>query len=242
MRVEDVFEGLSYGELSNLALSGEGSGDIDTNRISKLVLYLNDGLARIHNRFKLREREISVRLVEDQKTYHLKSQFAESSGSTSVHYLMDLEDEEPFDDTILKILGVYDADTGKNLPVNDREHRDSVFTPKEKMLRVPEPEEGKILNVVYQATHSKLFGLNETETNLDDVLAQEVELPSYLEEAINNYVAHKLYSHMNGGDNAARARDYYGAYDLICSELEQKDTPNEGYHVSHMKLEERGFV
>ena len=39
MNIEDLFRNLSYGELSNLALSGEGLGTIVESARPKIVMY-----------------------------------------------------------------------------------------------------------------------------------------------------------------------------------------------------------
>ena len=241
MIVSDVFQSLSFGEFSNISVSDNGSGSIQEDQTAKVIHYLNEGLLRIYSRFFLKEGVLILKTDEEISHYHLLKAYAESSGSDKDHYILDLED--PFTEDLLKIISVYNLTRHFEHPLNDRMHRQSVFTPQSHILRIPEPITDEELKVTYQAKHIKLYKPGEAGgISVEDVLSQYIDMPVFLEEALRNYVAFKWYSNMNGPENASRSKDFFQSYDMICNDLERKDMPNESEHVSHDKLESRGFV
>jgi hypothetical protein len=235
MKVSELFRKLSLGELSNLSMSQDGSGQIQESKHAQLIGYANDGLLWLYTRFILSEKDLLIEQVGHITNYHMKRQFAESAGSDEEYpYIKDLPDE-PFEEDVIKILEVRDI-TGYAYPINDAELSNSLFTPKPDTLQVPNPRHGSPLSIVYQARHPKLF--DEGDGHLD----QDVELPFFLESALTNFIAYKVYSHMNGAENQAKSQEFMQTYEAICTNVEAKDTANQTTSTSHTKLEQRGFV
>lgn len=238
MKVQELFYRLSVGELSNLAMSKEGSGEIRPEDQGKLIVYVNAALTAIHKRFLLITREVLIETVDYITNYHLKTQYALSSNSDEPYkYIIDLGGS-PFDGEIIRILEVYDARKHK-LPLNDPGHSESLFTPGPFTLQVPNPINRNALSVMYQANHKPLefIGLKN-----DDVLAQEIDVPGFLEAAMTNHVAYKVFSHLNGQEHQAKAQEYLTLFDTDCAEIEEKDLINQSQSNTQTKLHERGFV
>lgn len=234
MTLLDLLRRLSYGELSNLAISGEGSGNIKDESRAKLIAYANEGLTRIYSRFILSEKSVLVETVEGITNYHLKTRFAESSGSDEpFQYIKDLF-AEPFVEDVIRILDVYDS-YGRKRVLNDDGDPDSLFTPRPDTLQVPHAKGGMALGIAYQARHPELFAEGH------DVLGQYIDLPVFLEPALQQFVAHKVYSHMNGQDHVAKGIEYANAYEALCQEIESRDLTRSTWHTTHTKLEDRGF-
>lgn len=242
MKVEELFRRLSYGELSNLAVGTEGSGAIEEAKYPQIILYANEGLKRLFTRFMLREKDVMIEMVSHITNYHLRKKFAETTGSdTPWPYIKDLPDE-PFEEDVVKILGVYDS-MGRKLPLNDMEDKTSLFTPQPDILQVPDPKAGQALGIAYQAYHRPLFhGAEGGTVDQETVLEQEIEIPQFLEGALQSYVAYKVYSHINGQENQMKSQEFLGTFTEICIEIEDRDLVNSTYHTSHSKLEQRGFV
>jgi hypothetical protein len=133
------------------------------------------------------------------------------------------------------IIAVHD-EFGQSLPLNDRAHPYSLFTPQPDILMVPNPQERRPLSVSYQARHRLL------DDREGHILDQEIDLPFALEGALQSFVAGKTYSHMNGQENLVKAQENMAAYDAICLEILDRDLVNETAYTSHFKLEIRGFV
>lgn len=237
MKIADLFRELSYGELSNLSLSNSGSGEINASKHPQVIKYTNDGLTALYSRFVLAEKELLLEQVEGVTQYHIKLKHTVSAGQSGEdHYIKDAAD--PFQDDLVKILQVWDM-AGCQLPLNDTGRDDSLFTPQHHILQVPTPNQGEPLAVIYQAKAKKLS--DKADGDLD-ILAQEFELPVIFENALQQYIAHKVFFHIGGQENLIKSQGYLSTYEAICLEVEQRDLANQTFNTSHSKLEQRGFV
>lgn len=239
LNIQDLFKALSYGELSNLAVSGSGSGEIIEAKWPQLIGYTNLALTALHSRFLLVERELIIEQVADETQYHLSSRYAEFGGEGSgvEHYYIKDSEEAPFKDDLIKVLSVWG--TGGCFGLNDQDNPGSLFTPTPLLLQVPSPIADEPLSVVYQAKHPALVDEMEEPNN---VLDQIIEIPHYLENALQAFVAHKVFSHMNGQENILKGQEFLAAYEADCIGIEQRDLANQTTQTSHTKLEKRGFV
>ncbi len=235
MRVSDLIRKLSYGELSNLAMSSEGSGTIKEASIPKIIQYLNDGMLKLHSRFNLSEKNLLILQLAHVTNYHLKKRFAEASESNEEnHYIKDLIGD-PFEEDVIKVLEVYDGN-GFVRPLNDKEDPYSVFTPQPDTIQVPNPVANIALAVTYQARHRPIIDHG------NEVLLQEFQIPFFLEPAIQSYIAYKVYSHMNGQENKLISQEHLQTYEMVCIDVESKDLVNNTFSTQDTKLEMRGFV
>lgn len=239
MKLVDLFRQLSFGELSNLAISKEGSGEIVEEKRPQLVQYVNDGLLALHSRFLLAEKDVLIEQIDSVTFYHLSRKYAVTSNSDAQwHYIKDLP-EDPFQEDLIKILSVFDVNTGCKRELNDTGNPVSLFTPQPNILQVPCPVTGEALCVIYQASHSKLDDRIDGPKNLLD---QSIDLPAYLKNPLQLYVAHKVFSHMNGQENVAKSQEYLASFETACLEVEDRDLVNQTFHTTHNKFKQRGFV
>lgn len=235
MRILELFRLLSYGELSNLDLSVEGSGSIKKERQPQLINYINEGLLKLHSRFPLIQKNLIVELQSTIITYPLKLEYAESVGSDVEYPFIKDRPDQPFAGDVIKILEVHSS-CGSELPLNDKGNPHSLFTPQPDVLQVPYPKAGLVLGVQYQARHPLLLVQGR------DLLEQKIEIPFFLEAALQNYVAHKVFSHMNGPENTAKSQEFMSHYETICVDIELRDLVNQSFGTTQHKLEMRGFV
>lgn len=232
MKVSQLFENLAMAELSNLAIADNGV--LADKAHQRILRYTDEALLALFTRFPLKTRNLIIEMQEHITKYHLAQKFAECSQSNEpFKYIKDLP-EEPFKDDALKILEVWDSQNRKR-PLNDPEHEHSVFTPQPTTLEVPIPLHGKALAVTYQARHPSL--VRETE-----YINQHIDIPVYLESALQNYIGSKVYSHMNGQENKITSQEFMMNYENSCLGVITEDMVNATNHTSHMKLEKRGFV
>jgi hypothetical protein len=108
MNVDQLFQNLSYGELSNLSMGVEGEGAIEEKHQPKIILHANEGLLRLYTRFLLLEKDVLIEQVEHITNYHLLKRFAESNWNPEEEpyaYIKDLG-REPFEEDVIKILSV----------------------------------------------------------------------------------------------------------------------------------------
>lgn len=237
MKISDLFRQLSFGELSNLSISNSGSGELDIKQHPKMIHYTNDGLLALYSRFILREKEVIIEQKTGVTEYLIDLNHTESQNESGFdHYIKDAED--PFEDDLIKILEAWDY-KGSKYFLNDVGQASSLFTPKHNMLQVPMPIDEEPISVVYQARAPKLIDVPAEGLDLVD---QEFDLPVILEKTLKQYIAYKVFSHMNGQENIIKGQEYLGAYEADCSLAEQRDLVNQTIHTSHSKLEQRGFI
>ncbi len=239
MKLSELFRRLSYGELSNLVISGEGSGTINENKHPQIIQYANEGLLRLHSRFVLRENNLIINLFDHITNYVLKVENAQSTMDSSVEYpfIVDLVGE-PFQGDVIKITAVADSLGGCHT-LNDTADCRSLFTPRPDTLQVPHPVTDVALGVSYQARHPII---RDVAIGGENLLDQIIDLPFFLEGALQSLVAHKVYSHMNTPENVAKGQEHLALADTICLEAEAKDLVNQSFATTDHKLHQRGFV
>lgn len=235
MKMSELFRRLAYGELTNLSMN-QGDGTLAVEKHPQMVQHANEALLRLFSRFVLKEKSLILVQTSHVINYHLKKQYAVSSDSADVkhRYILDCA-EEPFSEDVIRILEVVDEKGCKKV-LNDVENCESLFTPKPDTLQIPTPVDDVKLALIYQARHQKL------DDRPGEILDQEIDLPFFLEAALQNYIGYKTYSNMNGQENIVKGQENLAAYEAICVDVEQRDLVNQSFHTSHHKLEQRGFV
>lgn len=237
MKVSELFRRLSTGQLRNLAMANGGNGTIVPAEHAQLIDDTNEALLRLFSRMTLRENDLILETIENVTTYYLRKKHAESANNPNEYAYIKDKLGIPFEEDVLQILEVYD-EAGKSYPINDKEKYESLFTPFSDALQVPDPLCGRPFSVYYRARHPILLPVGSEDF---DILTQEIDLPSFLEGALQNYVASLVFSHMNGQENLIKSQEYLAAYDQICNGIEEKDLARQTWHTTHDKLEQRGF-
>lgn len=234
MNVAQLFAELSYGELSNLALSGEGSGMITDQAKPRVLVAANECLVRLYTRFILKENDLLLELVDHITNYHFLKKFAESQWETSTQdylYIKDLA-REPFTEDVIKVLAVYDS-YGQPLPLNDPDNEYSVYTPQGNVLQVPRPVTGFALAVGYQAKHAPLV--------LNEALDAEIVVPDVLWGAFKAYIAYHLYNSMNTQEAKVTAQEHLARYESICSEVVMQDLVSTSLSSTNTRFRKNGW-
>lgn len=234
MLLQDLYRDLSYGELSNLAMSNDGDGTIQEAQQPKIVRYTNEGLLALYSKFILLEKDLLIEQYEHITNYHLLKRFSQQGydpESEDYPYIIDLN-REPFSEDVLKILAVYDS-CGYARPINDNERADSLFSPQAKILQVPNPVAGEALSVLYQARHPELL-VSEPEG--------EIILPDVLKGALTAFVAYKVYSHMNTENSSAKAQEHYMIYENICTNVVEMDMVSTSTSTTNSRFEKNGWI
>lgn len=230
MKLLSLFERLSFAELSNLSIGMEGAGTIRDEDQRKVLAHTNDGLLQLYSRFILKTKYLLIEEQEHITQYHLIEKYTESKDCVEYPYIKDLIGER-FTGDLIRILEVY-GDCGEQFVLNDTEDCHSLFTPSPQTLQIPNPRTGRPKHILYQARHNII-------NNID--AEAWVEIPFVLEGALQAYIAHKIFSHMNGQENLLKSQDHYATYERICQEVEAKDLVSTSVSNSIHKLTERGF-
>lgn len=234
MTLQDLFNMLAQGELTNLPMAASGS--IDPGSYVKLTNYTNEALLKLYTRFVLKEDDLMLELYDHITNYHLIPRFAANYNAPSasqnepIRYILDLPGE-PFCDELIKVRRVFTIE-GIELSLNDDAALFGVFTPRIKMLQVPNPVLGMVLNVVYQRKHPFLKG----------ELSDEIECPDVLQDALTSFVAYKVFSHMNSTDSSAKSQEFMATYESICNEIVDRDLVNSSISQSNTRFSAGGWL
>lgn len=236
LTVQELFESLSYGELSNLHLGAEGGGTIDESKQPTVILYANEGLLKLHSRFCLIEKSLNLETVGHITNYHLVKRFAESNQDEKRErypYIKDLLCE-PFEEDVIRVLSVFD-NHGNRIPLNDQGNPRSVFTPQPTVIQVPNPITGISLAVSYQAKHKKLVADGSE-------ASQEILLPEILHVALTAYIAYNIYTTMSTAEATNKAQEHLAKYEATCQEAEDKDLLSTSNSQTNTRFEQNGFI
>ena len=248
MKLIEVFNQLTTGELSQLCIGGAAEGEITEANYGKVVGHINLGLIALYKRFYLKEGRISMDMVAGRHIYPIHSAYAinNTKSKEPVRYLKDSPTEK-FQDDILKIESVL-TDAGYEIPLNDVLDPLSIVTTGPTILRLPSPLVAQAnslpdqlktsdLTVVYRAAHPKLnpdLGSFNPETI-------ELELPESHLEALLLFVASRahtpggLVNEFNAGNN------YASKYEMECLRLEQFNLQID-HNMSNHRLIRNGWV
>lgn len=245
LTINEIFQNLSYGVLQNLALGEEGSGFILETRRPAVVFNINEALDDLHRRFLLSEKILTIRVFDHITSYKIGME--NTFSNLGVDYDPSMEDpngpyiidslDQPFQNDMIKILSAFTG-SGYELPINDVNSCDSIFTPHGSLIQVPDPSRLTTLVVEYQAHHPKL----NYDVSDPDTLDQEVELPNVLHSALYAYVAYKSYSNMNTQESSSKAAEHFNMYQGICQNVIEKDLVSESRPTSDIKFLRGGWV
>jgi hypothetical protein len=226
MTLDEVFEQLVSGELSQISIAGGEQGEITEAAYPKLVNHVNLGLTALFKRFSLKQGSMKVQLVPGHDTYTLDSKYAASNTKSKelVKYLLD--EGKPFKDDALKIESVV-TDLGIELVMNQAGDPFSVSTPSMLTLKVPmvivdQPPRlpGALrtehLEVTYRANHPKItVGLGYF-----NPARVEVELPDSHLEALCYFVAGRMAAPAGMTTEERLNNVWYAKYEGECQRLE----------------------
>lgn len=245
MKLKEIFDQLTYGELSQLSIGGGAAGMIRPEDYPRMVAHVNLGLMALYKRFNLKQKQFTINLQQGQLTYQLNSQFCASNSRSRapVKYIDDTAN--PFKDDLLKVEHVF-AESGFEFSVNNAVDIYSMNTPTQRTLVVPadivakkdyllEELKTDTLDVMFRAAHAKL--------SMEDVEPEdiELELPETHVEALLLYVAARVHTPAGIGETESTGNNYFAKYEMACQQLENQNLQiDQG--AQYNKLERNGWV
>lgn len=240
MKLSEIFQALTYGELRQLNIGGaEGQGITKENQ-NEILTHVNLGLTELHKRFLLREGRVTLQLLPGVRTYTVSKKHAQSNRESwgVEKYILDSM-AQPFEDDLLKIERVYDA-KGQELGLNASEgygHPLNVRTVSMNTLVLPELLKGDTVDVVYRANHPQLI----REDNSFDPTEIEVDLPYSHLEALLFYVASRVMNPIGAGGGFHEGNNYAAKFEAACALLD-----NQGLRLDvgdgNTRLQRNGWV
>jgi hypothetical protein len=245
MKLKEIFDQLTFGELSQISIGGGEAGAIRPQDYARMVAHVNLGLTTLYKRFKLKEGRFILQLQPGVYTYQLNSQFAASNTKSRapVKYINDAA--FPFKDDLLKVEHIYSS-SGFEFNVNNAADKLSMNTPTQRTLVVPKDIVDKLdtltedlktstLEIVYRANHAKL-GYEDVEP--EDI---ELELPETHVDALLLFVAARVHTPSGIGEAESTGNTYFQKYEFACQQLENQDFQID-HGTQYNKLERNGWV
>ena len=204
MKLSEIFEQLTYGELSQLDIGGADQGEIAEENYKSVVAHINLGLTSLFKRFSLKQVTLPIALVQAQYSYPITAT------------------------NLFKIESVT-TDAGFELSLNNADDKYSVFTPMTTVLNVhPDIVDGSLelpddlktagLSVMYRANHDQIV-VNST----FDPYTQEIALPYSHLEALLYYVASRVNNPIGMVNEFHAGSSYAAKYEQACQQLEQQN-------------------
>ncbi len=233
MTIEELFERLATGELSQHAI-GKG-GSISESDYPGLLVKLNQGLTKLHTEFPLSEKQVMIQQYDDLYYYTLTYDYASSNADSTAtyQYIVD-SDEDPFLEDIIRIESAYDQN-GIEHPLNDENSRASWFTPGYNQLQVPNPQADNSCVLLYRANHA-MFDTSSADTS------QEIYIPPSLEDALAAFIAYRCFISLGNASAAGLAKFFKGEYNAEVARIKRENLLQTTDGDSNIKLALKGFV
>lgn len=233
MTLQDIFDQLIYGELSQLALTEDN--ELNANDRQKLIPHIKLGLTELHKRFLLRERNVKVNMVTDQLTYVLHSDYAESNSKAVSPYLADTSD--PFTDDVLKIERIFnDEDEEMILNKPDNEYSIRTTSPTTMLIPVQDPTT-EYVTVYYRADHPTI----DQYAYLQPANKVTINLPPGYLEPLLYYVASRVMNPIGLTPEFHEGNNYYAKFEAAVQRLKDINLDIDTEH-ENTKFTNRGFV
>lgn len=233
MLLNDLFERLATGELSQHFMGK--TGKILPENYPAIINRLNMGLTSLYSYFPISEKEVIVQQFDAVTEYKLNSTYAVSNTESTVpnKWVIDSVDN-PFLDDVIRLERAYN-ELGSSIALNDEYDGDSVFTTAWDTVQIPFPVAGNVTVLVYRANHVKL--------SLDaDPLTTVIEIPPALEEALQAFIASRLFVSLGQATSAGLASYYSNRYQQQVDHVERNNLLQSTEGDSNLKLEQKGFI
>jgi hypothetical protein len=242
MTLQEIFDQLTFGELSQISIGGNEAGAIKETDYPRILVHINLGLTALYKRFSLKEGRLMLSLVAGRTVYPLTRQYAVSNtrSTETVRYLLDSTDV-PFHDDIHKIEQVLTS-AGVDLGLNNPSDPYAVSTPSHTTLRVnpeivamdinlPDWLKTSTLELVYRANHPKIV----IGQGLFNPARVQVQLPDSYLNALLLFVASRVHTpggmtgEFNPGNNYAMK--YEAECQALVAQNLQVDRSDSGTHL-----------
>lgn len=226
--VEELFDDLSFGELSNLKVGNSTLASVAEENYPRMISHINLGLLDLYQRFVLKKKELNIHQIAGTTDYYLRTEYMDDAaycGSNGMYIAR--KEIDPFTDDIVKVLEVFDA-TGAVIPLNDRnatarrvsqgsEVTPGITTPAHDTLIMVLPPVPEIVTVSYQARYPKI-----TITELFDPKKIKLYIPDFIRKPLMFFIAARIVAgikvSLSEGENHP-ATSLRSGYNAACNEI-----------------------
>lgn len=189
MTLQDIFDQLAFGELSQVFMGegGEAINGIPEAERPRLLAHVELGLSALYQRFTIKENSLTVVQEADKNTYLLTAP------------------------DLIKVTRVTDP-KNKELTLNVVGDPDALRTPTYKTLVIPKPVAGEPLTVVYRAQHPAMDKI----TAAAYPAGQEIELPPVYLNALLLFIASRVHNPIGITAEFHDGNNYAAKYEHEC--------------------------
>lgn len=217
MTLDDIFTQLAHGELSQLVLGNDGSGELGIPKERRLAVAssVSLGLTELHKRFLLREGVLNIQVDPEKRAYLLDPLFAESN-TRSKHAKYILDAATPFQDDLMKLERIYDS-AGIELAWDEVDNPDAIMTMAYNSIVLPDTLVTESLKIVYRQDHPK-FDKTYVKALPSKV---PVELPPAFLSALLLFTASRLHTPVGMTSEFHDGNNYAAKFEAACMKLEE---------------------
>ena len=208
MRLKDLFNILKNTELKQIVVGEDDQQVIDL---------LNLSLIEVYGKFNILVEEYLLSTTDGITRYRLQ----DNSQRVLQVYFKSMDK---------RIAGEDDSFT--EVPLNDINCNDSVFTPQPYVLHIPNARTGDVYSVLQTVVPPLV-----TKDNIDTV---DIIIPPQFIDPIMFYAAYRAYKSMNG-DEQTEVGTHWRSYKASCDEVYRKGMMNYTM-LTNTKLTDRGYV
>lgn len=216
MRLSELFEYLTYGELSQLSISGEEQGMITTANQGAVITAINLGLIELHKRFPIKMGMVIVQQMTGVTEYHLDNRYAYTNPHAtddSVYYKYIIDSvAQPFTNDVLLIEGISD-ELNYTYTINEESDCSTIITKGATTIDVPNPDAEIALFVNYRAAPVKI---DTKVSDADDVV---IDIPPQYLEPLLSFVANRFFTSFNASNPEAGM--YFSKFEAACALIDK---------------------
>lgn len=236
MNLAELFEKLSFGELSNLYIGESGEGGIPEEKRKAIISHINFALTDLHTRFPIKERDVVIQSYDQISIYYLRPEYSHLNTDPLPEYKYIIDSPwDKFTGDVVRITQVYN-EVGAPLPMNDSEQWASVFTKSFDSLQINHPSNESAFSVTYRANHPKI------PLDTADLASVQIELPVPYEEALMYYVASRVYTNMGAPEHLTKGQIFMGKYEAKCLFIQENDIAQSSVSNTNIKPFLRGWI
>jgi hypothetical protein len=236
MKLSDIFDQLTFGELKQVGMGGFEEGAIQPENYREVVNHLNLALVNLYTRFPIKEKQLILKTKEGQTKYPLLKQYAYSVDP--VNYTIVDTLDAPFLEDILRIDAAFDV-YGMEYFINDNHAANSLFTTSYDEVTVPWATGDELISIAYRAKPTKIV-VPAAAATLN--LSQAVHIPDTLLEPVLVYIEYRVMKSRGGDAGLAQAGMAKAHYDTLCTEIEERNILRNANNTTNIKPELNNWI
>lgn len=236
MKLSEVFNQLTFGELKQIGMGGYEQGRVQPENYQEIVNHINLAMLNIYTRFPIKENYLQLQTIAGK--YHYRLVRASATSIDPINGFIIDSGIEPFTGDILRLESVWDSE-GTEVAVNDENAVKSVFTSTYDTIRIPFATGEESLGITYRARPSSIV-VPASAVSLD--LNQSLDIPDVVTEALLVYIEYRVMKSRGGEAGLAQASIAKQHYETLCLDLDKRNVLRNANNTTNLKPKLNGWV